>query len=72
MTAFAWEPKGSRFVLITTNDPSLAQGPAPGQAIKTSAHFYGIDPKKGDFRLFSKHDVMFDTYHMMGEVNFGV
>ncbi|KAG0145988.1 hypothetical protein CROQUDRAFT_657918 [Cronartium quercuum f. sp. fusiforme G11] len=56
VTAFAWEPKGNRFVLITTNDPNIAQGPAPGQTIKTSVHFYGVDPKKGDFRLLKSFD----------------
>ncbi|KAH9825233.1 eukaryotic translation initiation factor 3 subunit 9 [Melampsora americana] len=56
VTAFAWEPKGNRFVLITTSDPSVSQGPVPGQTIKTSVHFYGIDPKKGEFRLLKSFD----------------
>ncbi|KAI9611025.1 hypothetical protein H4Q26_008872 [Puccinia striiformis f. sp. tritici PST-130] len=62
VTAFAWEPKGNRFVLITSNDPNLSQGPAPGTTIKTSIHFFGMDVKKGDFRLFrssSKFDLEF-------------
>lgn len=53
VTAFAWEPKGNKFLLITSNDPNLAQGPTPGVTIKTAVSFYGIDPKKGDFRAFS-------------------
>ncbi|POW06563.1 hypothetical protein PSHT_10300 [Puccinia striiformis] len=56
VTAFAWEPKGNRFVLITSNDPNLSQGPAPGTTIKTSIHFFGMDVKKGDFRLFKTYE----------------
>ncbi|PLW18449.1 hypothetical protein PCANC_15777 [Puccinia coronata f. sp. avenae] len=56
VTAFAWEPKGNRFVLITSNDPNLSQGPTPGTTIKTSIHFFGMDVKKGDFRLFTTYD----------------
>ncbi|MBW0478474.1 hypothetical protein O181_018189 [Austropuccinia psidii MF-1] len=56
VTAFVWEPKGNRFVLITSNDPSIAQGPNPSSMVKSSIHFYSIDPKKGDFRLLKTYD----------------
>ncbi|SCV70944.1 BQ2448_3706 [Microbotryum intermedium] len=48
VTAFAWEPNGDRFVLITTNDPNHGQG-LPGVLLKTSVSFYGFDQRKGDF-----------------------
>ncbi|KAM0788764.1 hypothetical protein ACM66B_002855 [Microbotryomycetes sp. NB124-2] len=48
VTAFAWEPKGDRFVMITTNDPNFGQL-APGQLLKQSVSFYGYDSRKGDF-----------------------
>jgi len=53
VTAFAWEPQGSRFTLITTNDPNAAQ-PMPGSLLKTSVSFYGFDARKGDFLLLSE------------------
>jgi len=45
VSAFAWEPKGERFVLITTADPVVM----PGQLAKTSVSFYGYDQRKGDY-----------------------
>ncbi|GAA6004660.1 hypothetical protein JCM11491_002184 [Sporobolomyces phaffii] len=55
VTAFAWEPQGSRFTLITTNDPNAAQ-PMPGSLLKTSVSFYGFDARKGDFLLHKTFD----------------
>ncbi|KAI5481585.1 translation initiation factor eIF-3 subunit 9 [Pseudohyphozyma bogoriensis] len=55
VTAFAWEPKGDRFTLITTNDPLLGQV-APGVLLKTSISFYGFDSKKADFLLLKTID----------------
>lgn len=52
VTAFAWEPKGDRFVLITTNDPNHGQV-AAGVLLKTSVAFYGFDSRKGDFLQLS-------------------
>lgn len=51
--AFAWEPKGDRFMLLTSNDPVLGAG-QPGVTIKTSASFYQLDARKGNFRLLSE------------------
>ncbi|KAI8459008.1 translation initiation factor eIF-3 subunit 9 [Phakopsora pachyrhizi] len=56
VTAFSWEPKGNRFILITTNDPNFNQGQAQGVTVKTNLQFYGIDPKKGDFRLLKSFE----------------
>ncbi|BGO90717.1 hypothetical protein NBRC10512_000656 [Rhodotorula toruloides] len=53
--AFAWEPAGQRFALITSNDPSLAN-PTIGQLPKTTVHFYGFDQRKGDFLLLRTFD----------------
>jgi len=50
VTAFAWEPKGDRFALITTNDPNIINL-APGATYKTDLRFYQLDSRKGDFRL---------------------
>ncbi|CEQ40521.1 SPOSA6832_02138, partial [Sporobolomyces salmonicolor] len=55
VTAFAWEPAGSRFALITTNDPNAAT-PMPGQVLKTSVSFYDFDARKGDFLLMKSFD----------------
>ncbi len=52
VTAFGWEPKGERFVLITTNDPNHGQV-APGVLLKSSVSFYGFDARKGDFLQLS-------------------
>ncbi|BGP39068.1 Translation initiation factor 3 subunit b [Rhodotorula kratochvilovae] len=50
VVAFAWEPAGERFALITSNDPNLAN-PLPGQMPKTALSFYAYDARKGDFLL---------------------
>ncbi|GAA6061251.1 hypothetical protein JCM10212_000692 [Sporobolomyces blumeae] len=55
VTAFAWEPQGARFALITTNDPNAVQ-PMPGTILKTSVSFYGFDQRKGDFLLLKSYD----------------
>ncbi|CAG8681617.1 2058_t:CDS:2, partial [Scutellospora calospora] len=45
--AFAWEPKGERFAIITTNDPNYGQ-PTQGVTLKTSVSFYYLEkPKSG-------------------------
>ncbi|CAO3684189.1 unnamed protein product [Umbelopsis ramanniana] len=48
--AFAWEPKGERFAIITTSDPNLGVSAGPnGQApaiLKTSVGFYYLDDSK--------------------------
>ncbi|GAA5822070.1 hypothetical protein JCM11251_004847 [Rhodosporidiobolus azoricus] len=48
VAAFAWEPAGTRFALITSNDPNYNE-PLPGQMPKTSVSFYSLDTRKGDF-----------------------
>lgn len=50
VTAFAWEPNGSHFVVLSTNDPNFGNAP-PGVTIKTQLNFFHLDAKKGDFRL---------------------
>ncbi|EMD40362.1 hypothetical protein CERSUDRAFT_45150 [Gelatoporia subvermispora B] len=51
VTDFSWEPKGERFVIISSNDPNLGN-PGPGITIKTDVSFYQLDVRgKGDFRL---------------------
>ncbi len=50
VTAFAWEPHGSRFALLSSNDPNLGAA-APGISIRTALQFFHLDAKKGDFRL---------------------
>ncbi|GAA96226.1 uncharacterized protein L969DRAFT_100724 [Mixia osmundae IAM 14324] len=49
VTAFAWEPKGSRFVMITSSDPNVIGG-APG-SFATSVLFHQLDTRKGNFVL---------------------
>lgn len=53
VVAFAWEPKGNRFVYSSTNDPAFA-AMGPGSTPKTSLSFYQLDTRKGDFRLLSE------------------
>ncbi|KAE8210320.1 hypothetical protein CF319_g888 [Tilletia indica] len=48
-TAFAWEPNGTHFAVISSTDPNLGNA-APGQSVKTQLTFFHMDPKKGDFR----------------------
>ena len=44
--AFAWEPKGERFTIITTNDPNYGQ-PTQG-ALRTNVSFFYLEkPKPG-------------------------
>ncbi|RKP14444.1 eukaryotic translation initiation factor 3 [Piptocephalis cylindrospora] len=49
--AFAWEPKGERFIAISQPEvtPAMAAAVAPGQQItpKTTVGFYGPDRRKG-------------------------
>ncbi|CAG8584432.1 12714_t:CDS:2 [Funneliformis mosseae] len=43
--AFAWEPKGERFAIITTNDPNYGQST---QGVRTNVSFYYLEkPKPG-------------------------
>ncbi|KAI7859386.1 eukaryotic translation initiation factor eIF2A-domain-containing protein [Circinella umbellata] len=47
--AFAWEPQGERFAIITTNDPAYGAMPGAGGAaptIKTGVTFYYLDKSK--------------------------
>jgi len=53
VTAFAWEPKGDRFGIVTSNDPNLGN-PGPGITIKYNVVFYQLDSRKGDFKIFSE------------------
>ncbi|KAI8979412.1 eukaryotic translation initiation factor eIF2A-domain-containing protein [Mycotypha africana] len=49
MIAFAWEPYGTRFACITTNDPNFGTAPANGQAavtLKTDVQFFYLDDSK--------------------------
>ena len=55
VTAFAWEPKGDRFALITSNDPALGQE-LVGSTIRTSINFFQLDTRKGDFILLRTFD----------------
>lgn len=54
VTAFAWEPHGSHFAVISSNDPQLGT-PAPGITIKTQLNFFHLH-QKGDFRLLKTLD----------------
>ncbi|RGB25416.1 eukaryotic translation initiation factor eIF2A-domain-containing protein [Rhizophagus diaphanus] len=46
--AFAWEPKGERFAIITTNDPSYGQPTQGGVTLRTNVSFYCLEkPKPG-------------------------
>jgi len=49
---FAWEPKGDRFIITSTNDPNFGST-APGGPIKTEVHFYQLDKHRNDFRPLS-------------------
>ncbi|KAF9044817.1 translation initiation factor eIF-3b [Hymenopellis radicata] len=50
VTEFAWEPKGERFAIVSTNDPNLGN-PGPGITIKTDVSFYQLERGKNDFKL---------------------
>ncbi len=62
--AFAWEPKGERFTIITTNDPNYGQSTQGGITVRTNVSFYYLEkPKPGkggdkvgiaNFKLISK------------------
>ena len=45
---FAWEPQGTRFAIVSTNDPLYGQG-IVGSVVKYNIDFYQLDTKKGDF-----------------------
>ncbi|KAK8846741.1 eukaryotic translation initiation factor 3 subunit B [Kwoniella newhampshirensis] len=45
---FAWEPAGTRFAMVSSNDPNFGQA-IPGVVVKYNIDFYQLDPKKGDF-----------------------
>lgn len=49
---FAWEPKGDRFIITSTNDPNFGST-APGVPIKTEVLFYQLDKSRDDFRPLS-------------------
>jgi hypothetical protein len=54
---FAWEPKGSRFAMVTTNEPNAIL--PPGQLPKNNVDIYHIDAKKGDYRLLREYSESF-------------
>ncbi|KAJ9105519.1 hypothetical protein QFC21_001890 [Naganishia friedmannii] len=49
---FAWEPKGSRFAMVTTSEPNAIL--PPGQLPKNNVEFFHVDSKKGIFRLMRR------------------
>ncbi|KAF9585851.1 Translation initiation factor 3 subunit b [Lunasporangiospora selenospora] len=51
--AFAWEPKGERFAVITTSDPNFVSATPGSTTLKTSASFYYLDKGKGKDTLQS-------------------
>lgn len=51
---FAWEPKGDRFVLISTSDPAPAPG-APAAPPKTSVSFFCPEKTRGPIAGNFKH-----------------
>ncbi|KAF9898492.1 Translation initiation factor 3 subunit b [Lobosporangium transversale] len=51
--AFAWEPKGERFAIITTSDPNFTSATPGSTTLKTSASFYYLDKGKGKDTLQS-------------------
>ncbi|RIB07830.1 eukaryotic translation initiation factor eIF2A-domain-containing protein [Gigaspora rosea] len=46
--AFAWEPKGERFAIITTSDPNYGQPTQGGVTLKTNVSFYYLEKPKPD------------------------
>ena len=50
VTDFSWEPKGERFVIVSSSDPNLGN-PGAGVNIKTDISFYQLDHSKNDFKL---------------------
>lgn len=55
VTAFAWEPQGSHFAAITTNNPSLGAAPS-NNPIRSQITLFYLDQKKGDFKLLKVLD----------------
>ncbi|KAI8362858.1 translation initiation factor eIF-3b [Mortierella sp. GBAus27b] len=53
IVAFAWEPKGERFGVITTSDPNFSSSAPGSTTLKTSASFYYLDKGKGKDTLQS-------------------
>jgi len=54
VVAFAWEPQGSHFAVISSNDPNLGVV-APTITLKTQLNFFHLHPR-GDFRLLKSFD----------------
>ncbi|WWD22047.1 eukaryotic translation initiation factor 3 subunit B [Kwoniella shandongensis] len=52
---FAWEPAGTRFAMVSSNDPNFGQA-IPGVVVKYNIDFYQLDPKKGDFTAIKHLD----------------
>lgn len=54
VTDFAWESRGHRFAIVTSNDPNLGNA-GPGITIKTEIHFYQLETGvlNGKFKLLS-------------------
>ncbi|PKI82384.1 Translation initiation factor 3 subunit b [Malassezia vespertilionis] len=52
--AFAWEPQGSHFSVISTNDPNFGIV-SPGISLKTQLLFYHLHPR-GNFRQLKAFD----------------
>lgn len=52
--AFAWEPQGSHFAVISSNDPNFGVV-APGISLKTQLNFYHLHPR-GNFRMLKSFD----------------
>ena len=50
VTDFSWEPKGERFVIVSSSDPNLGNA-GGGVTIKTDVSFYQLDHSKNDFKL---------------------
>ncbi|KAG8862723.1 Translation initiation factor 3 subunit b [Tulasnella sp. 330] len=55
VTDFAWEPRGERFVVVTSTDPNLGNI-GPGITIRTDVFFYQLDKTGGlgTFKLLKK------------------
>ncbi|KAG9017120.1 Translation initiation factor 3 subunit b [Tulasnella sp. 427] len=55
VTDFAWEPRGNRFAIVTSNDPNLGNA-GPGITIKTEINFYQLETGviNGKFKLLKK------------------
>ena len=44
--AFSWEPKGERFIIITTRDPNFGQSSQYGVTLRTNVSFYCLEKLK--------------------------